>query len=355
MLWRGYRETTLNAELDRWVERQLAPWRGADFDGDAVGPCFDAMNANDKDFFVLEARGRDVAVREKKNFYADLTSAVAHDQVAARAFIYKTMLQRALEENRLSIHATIGLDVADFVIERPFPVFSFQKPEGQNNLLLPDVDFFGHFWYPWPLVDSGSGKTIPDPPFEQKLTSAIFAGASTGRGGLLSVDDIMEATIPRLHYAKVLDGNRRIIFKICRAVQCDSSAQQMLEQESYFAPPIGLEEQLRHKFLISIDGNGATCSRLVIALKSNSVLVKFKSPHRLYYFDGLVEGRDYLSISDERDLETIVAEEERRPGTYRQIAQNGKTFCATYLTAEAGHRYVAKLLKAYEAALGLRL
>jgi hypothetical protein len=53
----------------------------------------------------------------------------------------------------------------------------------------------------------------------------------------------------------------------------------MLKQQLYFRSWMSWREQLRHRFLLSLDGNGAVCARLAIGLKSNSAVVKYRSPY----------------------------------------------------------------------------
>jgi hypothetical protein len=345
-------DAKIGAELDRWVQNQLAPWQHAGLKSEELNQSLDWLNEHCREIFVLDVTHGVVSVLAKKKFFSDLSSAARMDHVAERALVYQGMLQRALTRHGLTLNLRLGLDVADFVPDRSVPVFSFQTLEGQKNLLLPDVDFSGYNWYPWPLVDPASGRVLDDPPFERKLASAIFAGSSTGKNEPLTVDDVLYAKTPRLYYAKALNGRPNISFKICNAVQCDGpDTEALLQSQEYFSSPISYEKQLQHKFIISIDGNGATCSRVVIALKSNSVLLKFQSPHVLYYFDGLVSGRDYISVKNEHDIESILAEEERRPGAHASIAENGKAFCGKYLTPHAADLYIAKLLTSYASCL----
>jgi hypothetical protein len=98
-----------------------------------------------------------------------------------------------------------------------------------------------------------------------------------------------------------------------------------------------------------MDGNGATCSRLVKGLMSNSVVIKFNSPHELYYFSALEPGHDHLLVNTEQDLERIVEREATHPGAFKAVAQQGQEFAAKYLTAGSVMDYTALLLQSFAA------
>jgi hypothetical protein len=111
-------------------------------------------------------------------------------------------------------------------------------------------------------------------------------------------------------------------------------------------------QQWESRFLISIDGNGATCSRVALALKSNSALVKYASPFALFYFPKLQAGRDYLAVTAEREIEAIVERELTTPGFHRDIAEAGTRFYERFLDRRRLFAYTALLLSAYAATLG---
>ena len=121
----------------------------------------------------------------------------------------------------------------------------------------------------------------------------------------------------------------------------------MLESQRYFRPVVGWSEQRKNRFLISMDGNGACCSRIAIALKSNSVLVKYKSPYELFYFGKMIAGRDYVSVGDSQEIERIVEHEMDRPGHFRSIAECGTRFYNRFLIKESVLAYTGQIISFY--------
>lgn len=230
------------------------------------------------------------------------------------------------------------IDVNEFAHDSiDVPPFCFQRRQGARNPMLPDVDFFHGKWY------RGQRDLHP---YENKGNSAVFVGSSTG--GRIDAEAIRLNKTERLRAAKYFHGHPRVIFKIAQAVQCENEeARALLMTHPYFSSHIGWDQQLHHRFLISMDGNGAACSRLVKGLLSNSVVIKYASAHELYYFPALEAGRDYLLAEHDADVERFIAIEAATPGTFKPIAAAGRQFAQRYLTIHSVMDYTARLLRAF--------
>jgi hypothetical protein len=338
-------DSGVEAVIDEWVSHQLAAWAANRPNPSHVERQSTLLNQHLL-FCIFEIRkDGSVAIQPKAVSNHDRS----HPHVGLsdiRGQLYLRLLEEVVRTHNLSLSVNIPVGLGDHVPTRPgFPIFCFQKIEGSHNVLLPDVDFLGHNWYP-PSEEELS--------FECKYNSAIFVGSSTGSPAVAAtLREIVEYNLtPRLHLASLLHGHNKIHFRIARAVQVGTSEpQKLLEAKPYFSKEISFDDQLKHKFIISIDGNGATCSRVALALRSESVLLKFDSPYQLYYFDGLNHEGEYLAVRTVSDIERIIALEEQVPGRFQCVAQNGKTFYQRYLTREAGYLYVAKLLQRYASLL----
>jgi hypothetical protein len=99
-----------------------------------------------------------------------------------------------------------------------------------------------------------------------------------------------------------------------------------------------------------MDGNGATCSRVAIALMSQCVLLKYNSDRVLYYFGGLQPWLHYVPVGEDADVERIIALEATDPARFARIAANGRAFARTYLGSANARFYTAQLLQLYAAA-----
>lgn len=261
--------------------------------------------------------------------------------LVGRARAYRQLLRSALRWTNRNVNVTLAIDVADLPENyADVPVLSFQKRTGYSNILMPDVDFFNGLWY----------RNFTDPvPYADKRTHACFYGSSTG--GIVRMADLGDAACcnERIELAKDLHGNPWVTFKIANATQCDSEeTRKSLEQSPFFSKPVDWREQLQNRFIVSVDGNGATCSRVVLALMSNSVLVKYRSDSELFYFPALTAGEHYLAAESGSEIEAIVRGEEANPGQYRSIAESGRRFAKRYLTQGSVLAFTGALISEYE-------
>jgi hypothetical protein len=239
---------------------------------------------------------------------------------------YEAMLALAIgDNNQLEIHA---------------PIFSFQKIRGGKEVLLPDIDFLINDFY-------RNSEYNDHLSYTEKLNHAIFVGSTTG--GTVTPEIARDCGLPRLASARFFSGNERVKFLLPSIVQCSSpEAQKILEQIEFCQHPrVSWREQIKHKFLISIDGNGAACSRMVLSLKSNSILLKYNSDHVLYYFDALEPWVQYIPVHQNSDIEQLIDREALSPETFASVARNGRDFAEAFLTKEAVTSYMAELLLTY--------
>ncbi len=262
---------------------------------------------------------------------------------AFRARLYKKFIERALSRRSIGLRTILAIDVGDIGYSPPeMPLLCFQKAYGCHNILLPDIDFFVWWWYE-AQIDLCS--------YDRKAIRAGFVGSSTG--GPVDVEAIRSSGLPRLRSAAHFVGNPRVSFRIARSTMyADAPTRAFLEAQPYFTSRRSWREQRRDRFLLSIDGNGATCSRVAIALKSRCVLVRYRSPYRLFYFDHLVPGHNCLEIEEDRDIEPILDREEASPGYFRPVAEAGTRLFERYLTKSRLLDYTAALLTQYAGIVG---
>jgi hypothetical protein len=329
-------------EIAQLAEHQMQYWLQADFDRAALREQFKLANEKFFSIAVFEAKGKKLSLWEKPSHVVPRHSGVVRDlQIRTfnnRKALYRAFLQAALAKYDIDTHMVFAVDVNDIGREvMDFPLFGFQKKIGSRNILLPDVDFFHWNWY------GGITDTLS---YEDKKIAACFVGSSTG--GRVTESKLASGALPRLRAAAYFVGNPNVDFRIAQAVQYDTErTKSLLEQQPFFSRPMSWPEQFAYRFLLSMDGNGAACSRLAVALKSNSVLVKFDSPYVLYYFSAMKPGRDYIAVSAEPDVEQIIDEELRTPGRFNTIAEGGKSFFARFLNKHSVLHYTGALLRNY--------
>ncbi len=257
-------------EIDALVERQIAGWRGTRLERRATQERFGFFNAAHLSVFIFEASKRQIRIRPKPAFTfwpgLEKVQAAQSRRYLHRAQSYRAFLERALARAALDDEFSFAIDVSDGPVgESDLPIFAFQKTAGSRHILLPDVDFFRFSWY----------RSIEDKVrYHDKSITGCFVGSSTG--GQISGQAIMEKSLPRLRAASHFVGSPLVTFSIASAVQCQTPrAEALLRAQPYFSGRLDWPAQFKHRFLLSLDGNGAACSRIAIALKSNCVPIKF--------------------------------------------------------------------------------
>lgn len=243
------------------------------------------------------------------------------------------------------------LDDGDLPLEN-FPIFSFQKLRSSKNLLIPDVDMLAFRFY--------GGDDLEDIiPYEQKHNSAIFVGATTGAdqqywNGLpvrvVSIANVENGRVPRIKSAQFFKGSERVRFELPVLVQCDGpSTEEYLRSLGFGAGQrISLQDQLTHKFMISMDGNGAACSRPAIALRSSSVMLKYDSDSIIYFFKRMVPWKHYIPISDDRDVLEIIEIEDSYPGIFAPISAAASDLFKDEINEDSVRRYTFNVLDRYQ-------
>jgi Glycosyl transferase family 90 len=329
-------------DLRELAAAQLEPWSAAALDRGVLKERFAYLNAIYLNVYLFDIIRNRVAIRAKPDIKIPRDLAPIYRQprraYLSRARCYLALIRRLLNRGFSDINTTIAIDVDDIGLNcEDVPLLSFQKKSGEKKILLPDVDFFYWNWY--------SGEKDPHR-YDDKVIRASFVGSSTG--GVISETTLGTLDNDRLRAASYFVDKPHVDFRIARAAQCDSTrTKAMLESQRYFRPAAGWSEQRKNRFLISMDGNGACCSRLAIALKSNSVLVKYKSPYELFYFGKMIAGRDYVSVGDSQEIERIVEREMDRPGHFRCIAEYGTRFYNRFLTKESVLAYAGQIISFY--------
>jgi hypothetical protein len=324
-----------------WCLEQLSGYGGRGIKRKYVEEMLNIYNATRKYFFVFEIANGVVNIRSKPAFFQDAELHESADASILRAVNYRNFFQDVVRLHNIEINTVFGMEVPDEVFEsQEIPVFGYQKQKSDKLILMPDIDFLHYEFYRNQNVDD-----IYE--YNKKEPSAIFVGATTG-AGVITKESIANGIVPRINSAKYFKDNKLVSFKLPDVVQVDSDeVRSMIADMGISGERREWSEQLKYKFLISMDGNGATCSRVIISLKSNSVLLKYLSPNQLYYFSGLIPWYNFIPIHADDDVLRIVEIERREPGRFEFIAKNGQDFYNMNLQREHVFEYVALLINGY--------
>jgi hypothetical protein len=230
------------------------------------------------------------------------------------------------------------------------PVLCYHKKYGHNIILIPDFEIYDYNYYCREIYSDNLC-------FEEKYDKAVFVGSTTGtnqqedRGCCNTMDNIDHDPCVRVSAAKYFDGNASVIFKLPSIVQCDSA-----ETEGYLrsfgftqCPRMDWVEQFKYKFIISVDGNGPTCTRVAVALLSNSVLLKYESRWITYYHRALRPYYNYVPIAWHDDIHDVLNKINNNYAYYAAISRRASEDFSLILRKSNVDRYFAAVLNEFYA------
>lgn len=328
-------------EIADWISREFAPWDGvAIAQGDLRRLQREAC-ASSTTMRILSIRDGQVMVEP----HPDDASGTATSRIGVgRAELYRSTIQRIVRRYGLAGSCDLLLQMGDGSMDyRHMPSFAFQKQRGAAAILLPDVDLLSMDWADPALIDPLD--------FAQKAPHAIFVGSTTGRQ--IDAEVVLSRRHERLRAALSFKDAAGVTFDLPVITQCDTpETERLIAGLGVSGRQRSWQEQFASRYLISIDGNGATCSRVAIALRSNSALVKYNSAHMLYYFHGLQPWVHYVPIRLDVQVEELVDNAGATFDRDRGIATRGSEFAERYLSPDAVDRYFAGVLRRYMEAFG---
>ena len=329
----------LDDTVRTWVGGQLAIWQGRRVDRSAALAEHEHYNATRGSTFLFRLNDGRVSLAPKPDGLLPQGTDWTW-MMPSRAELYRGFLQEVLDRHAPRGEGVLAMDMHDGAFEsQTAPMFAFQKPVGSPAVLLNEIDAIGSQFY---SIDDVQDRT----PYADKSASAVFVGGSTGMEH--SCASVRRLQAERLRAGLFLHGDAAVDYRLPLLSQfVEPGAEAMMRGAGFGKGATTWKEQFRHKFLLSLDGNGATCSRVAIALKSNGVLVKYNSRHLLHYFTSLEPWGHYIPVARDAEVPLYVEAERRDPGRFASIAERSRAFYNAYLTRDAQLTYAAKLLDAY--------
>lgn len=325
--------------IQSWCEKQLNHWRACGPSYAAAVDEYEHLNATEESIFLFKIGNGQVELIEKPAVDTSLDAAKSNFFVY-RALLYRSFLQRVVNFRGFKGAGVLALGTHDGPFEgATAPIFGFHKPAGSHAVLLNDADFIAKDFYP--------RDPCADPyPFDRKLAKAVFVGSTTD--SMHSEESVAGLWSPRLRSGVAFRDVDEVDFKLPIITQCmTEAAAERIRELGFGKGHYDWDYQFGYKFLISMDGNGATWARLALGLKSRSVVLKYDSPHELYYSSGLIPWLHYIPISSDQQVIDIVRMERDQPGRFRYIGEESQRFYRRYLTRHGVMTYASRLIEMY--------
>jgi hypothetical protein len=206
-------------------------------------------------------------------------------------------------------------------------VFSLES-SNEKNILIPDLYSMDEY--------GGKLSTKDEFVFESKKDKAIFAGSTTG--------NLNPKYNERLQLCNKYIKHNNIKCYISNFVQINMDEMKIdCPNYNYFASNnISIEEQLKYKYIINVDGNTCAWDRIPWILNSNSLLLKKKSTRKCWYYDLLIKNEHYIEFDDDAEIEHII--NTISPSECNRIIKNANKFCKDYLKKISHMTYMSKIL-----------
>jgi hypothetical protein len=219
-------------------------------------------------------------------------------------------------------------------------VLTFGNKSNSNSILIPDI------YQMYNYKDSLKPENYDKIDFKNKLNKIIFGGATTGNINLNFNDRINTCIWGNTNYW----GIKNTYFKLTNIVQIPENMlyiytkKHNLNMNSITCNNISISEQLKYKYILSIDGNTWAWDRPVWIMNSNSLFFKYESDNNGWYYDFLQEDIHYVSVNT-NNMEKKYNFFENNSNQALEIINNSKNFIKDYCSENAWTFYFKSLLE----------
>ncbi|HEY3500003.1 MAG TPA: glycosyl transferase family 90 [Polyangiaceae bacterium] len=274
----------------------------------------------------LRVRGGDVTLEgeDTENVRARELGAAVRLLVEARGF------------PDLDVLVDVG-DRLDLAVEHAPVLVYCRRREARGQVLVPDFEALrGH-----ESLERAIDRASRENPWERKRPLAFWRGAPTGG----RYDQPAWREIPRARLVELSLRRPDLVDARFTSRTHGADRNEELAKRGAFAESVSPEQSLGFRYLIDVDGNASSWSRVVWTLRSNSLLLKQASPYVQWFYPWLEAGRHFVEIaSDMSDLEAKLAWAREHDGEARAVADAGSTFAKDRLGRAPTVAYLALVL-----------
>ena len=229
------------------------------------------------------------------------------------------------------------------------PVLVFTKHKGANDeIAIPDWTALGGY-------DDVTKDQNPDEfinqlaskfPFNKRIKKALWRGGCSGHLG--PTENWAQSERGHLVYESTNKKSYLLDIKYSEFKSRYPTLDKSMDKSPFVAGKKSLEDHFKYRYLIDIDGWGATYSRLWWILGSGSLCLKLTSNLEQWYYRGLIDNIHYISISkDINEIEAKIEYFNQNPKTAEELANNAKIFWKKYLSQRNQRRYFLYVLRYY--------
>lgn len=222
------------------------------------------------------------------------------------------------------------------------PLFVFSKNRYfVGQILIPDTDALLGYNHFRKQIEAGEEKY----PWEKKRTTGFWRGATTGgyyHQYLWKSYPRSKLVLLSLQYPTLIDA------KFSHYLQGAELNQEMQELPELLGGFVSPKESLQYKYLIDIDGNSCSWSRLYWTLLSNSVVFKQVTDNVQWYYGALSPGIHYVPIKEDlSDLPEKISLAIKKDAKMKEIAKKATAFASENLSETMIYLYLYLVINHY--------
>ena len=219
-------------------------------------------------------------------------------------------------------------------------VLTFGANIDNKAVLIPDMYQMNNYGKDIFLSDKDDMK------FTDKINKVVFYGTSTG-----SLNSSLNTRLNTCIWSIKDEWAKKMTdIKITKLAQISLTGiniyakQQKIDIKNIFADHVSIEDQIKNKYILSIDGNTWAWNRPVWIMNSNSLLFKYEYDKIGWYYPLLKENEHYVSVSI-NTMENKYNFFENNTNQALNIIEQSKTFVKNYCSEEACIFYLRSLLE----------
>jgi hypothetical protein len=219
-------------------------------------------------------------------------------------------------------------------------VLTFGSKLNSESILIPDI------YQMYNYQDSLKSNFNDNIEFKNKINKIIFGGSTTGNINIKLNERINTCIWSNINNWAI----KNTYFKLTNIIQIPKNRLYLytkkynLNIDSIISNNISIDEQLKYKYILSIDGNTWAWDRPVWIMSSNSLFFKYESDNIGWYYDFLKEDTHYISVNTE-NMENKYNFFENNTNQALEIINNSKKFVKDYCSEETWTFYFKSLLE----------
>jgi hypothetical protein len=324
------KQTIKNLPIPKMIE--LPAWMEKRIDEDIASASIFGSNLADRNSFVF------CKIRNSKFSFKYSTQQLLHYRLHVLINYLKFLSSHyVLPDLEFAIFYGDALETVPSWVSVPTLTFAKRK-DSKGPILIPDFQMLEGY----EAFNLQLEQYVRKYPWENKKNISFWRGASTG--GFLNTTNFL--TIPRVQLAFLsLENPHLIDAYLSEIVQSSEEVSTLLKKKGVLAHSVAVADHFAYKYLIDVDGNTCSYSRMYWILYSNCVLFKQVSHNIQWYYYGLEDLKNVCFFSLENDstvekITTLITDDELA----RSIAENGRLFCKKYLNSKFVAQYIMTLL-----------